>query len=166
MTSLNLVEEEITTGGSYSLAKQYTWGIDLSGTMQGAGGVGGLVFIKDFSSASSADYAYHFDANGNVLQLTDSSGNLAASYRYDAFGKVREATGSYAFANSFQFSTKYFDPETQLNYYGYRYYSSNLGRWINRDPIGELGKRVSLQKDKSLKMVDNYCFPCLRVSVS
>ena len=25
------------------------------------------------------------------------------------------------------------------NYYGYRYYSSDLGRWINWDPIGEFG---------------------------
>jgi uncharacterized protein RhaS with RHS repeats len=24
-------------------------------------------------------------------------------------------------------------------YYGFRYYSPELGRWINRDPIGELG---------------------------
>ncbi len=28
---------------------------------------------------------------------------------------------------------------TALYYYGYRYYSSELGRWINRDPIGKRG---------------------------
>ncbi|MCP5535565.1 MAG: tyrosine-type recombinase/integrase [Akkermansiaceae bacterium] len=26
-----------------------------------------------------------------------------------------------------------------LNYYGYRYYDANVGRWINRDPVGERG---------------------------
>ena len=40
---------------------------------------------------------------------------------------------------NFGFSTKYRDSETGLNYYGYRYYSANLGRWLGRDPIGTNG---------------------------
>jgi RHS repeat-associated protein len=40
-------------------------------------------------------------------------------------------------ANPFRFSTKYQDDETDLLYYGYRYYSSSTGRWPNRDPLGE-----------------------------
>jgi RHS repeat-associated protein len=36
-------------------------------------------------------------------------------------------------------STKYFDAETELYYYGYRYYSAELGRWVNRDPINKKG---------------------------
>ena len=42
-------------------------------------------------------------------------------------------------ANPFRFSTKYQDDETDLLYYGYRYYSANAGRWNSRDPIGESG---------------------------
>jgi len=38
-----------------------------------------------------------------------------------------------------RFSTKYFDSETGLYYYGYRFYSPALMRWLNRDPIGEEG---------------------------
>jgi len=41
-------------------------------------------------------------------------------------------------------STKYFDDESELAYFGYRYYSPELGRWVSRDPIGELGLRLSL----------------------
>ena len=37
-------------------------------------------------------------------------------------------------------STKYFDDETELVYFGYRYYSPEMGRWISRDPIGEWGR--------------------------
>jgi RHS repeat-associated protein len=37
------------------------------------------------------------------------------------------------------FSTKYYDWETGLSYYGHRYYSAALGRWINEDPIEEDG---------------------------
>ena len=36
-----------------------------------------------------------------------------------------------------RFSTKYYDAEADLYYYGYRYYSPSLGRWISRDPIKE-----------------------------
>ena len=42
-------------------------------------------------------------------------------------------------------STKFYDDETGLVYYGYRYYSPNLGRWISRDPIEEYG-HMSLRK--------------------
>jgi RHS repeat-associated protein len=39
--------------------------------------------------------------------------------------------------NPFRFSTKYQDDETDLLYYGYRYYNSATGRWVNRDPAEE-----------------------------
>jgi RHS repeat-associated protein len=34
-------------------------------------------------------------------------------------------------------STKEYDNPTAMNYYGYRFYNPELGRWINRDPIEE-----------------------------
>ena len=41
--------------------------------------------------------------------------------------------------NPFRFSTKYVDTESGLIYYGFRYYSPSLGRFLNRDPLGEAG---------------------------
>jgi len=41
--------------------------------------------------------------------------------------------------NPFRFSTKYQDDETDLLYYGHRYYNASTGRWPNRDPIEEQG---------------------------
>ena len=55
------------------------------------------------------------------------------------FGEVVRATGPMAKANPFRFSTKYQDDETDLLYYGYRYYDESTGRWLNRDPIAERG---------------------------
>jgi RHS repeat-associated protein len=55
------------------------------------------------------------------------------------FGEVIRATGPMAKANPFRFSTKYQDDETDLLYYGYRYYNTTAGRWISRDPIAERG---------------------------
>ncbi len=55
------------------------------------------------------------------------------------FGEVLRATGPMAKANPFRFSTKYQDDETDLLYYGYRYYSASTGRWNSRDLMAELG---------------------------
>jgi hypothetical protein len=82
----------------------YTRGPDLSGTMQGAGGIGGL--LARFSGYSSGNWtthhSYHADANGNVAYLVDSSQAMAATYRYDPFGKTLSSRGSLAGANVYR----------------------------------------------------------------
>ncbi len=131
----NLIRETTTTDAGNS-TDYYVWGLDLSGSLQGAGGIGGLL-MRDTGSGSSL---YLYDANGNVGQLVDAAdGAIAAHYEYGSFGKLLAASGPEAAQNPFRFSTKYFDAETGLYYYGYRYYSPELGRWIHRDPIEEQG---------------------------
>jgi RHS repeat-associated protein len=49
------------------------------------------------------------------------------------------ADGVEALENSYRFSTKHFDEETGLAYYGYRYYWPELGRWTQQDTIGDEG---------------------------
>jgi len=136
----NLIAElDVPTTGSKTLAMSYTWGTDLSGSMQGAGGVGGLLFVKKHTgTAVSASVAY--DGNGNVVGLVHTAdGTWFAHYEYGPFGETIRANGALAKDNPFRFSTKYQDNETDLYYYGHRYYNPSTGRWINRDPIGELG---------------------------
>ena len=58
---------------------------------------------------------------------------------YGPFGEAVRASGSMAGYNPFEWSTKYTDAETGLNYYGDRYYNPSTGRWISRDPLGEAG---------------------------
>ena len=55
------------------------------------------------------------------------------------FGEVIRASGPMAKANPFRFSSKYQDDESELIYYGYRYYTASTGRWLSRDPIQEQG---------------------------
>jgi RHS repeat-associated protein len=50
-------------------------------------------------------------------------------------------TGKLAEKNAFRFSTKYTDDESGMHDYGYRWYDPELGRWLNREPIGEVGGR-------------------------
>jgi RHS repeat-associated protein len=55
------------------------------------------------------------------------------------FGKLLNSQGPLADENPFRFSSEYFDQETGLVYYNFRYYSPDLGRWLSRDPIEEEG---------------------------
>ncbi|MEM7792431.1 MAG: RHS repeat-associated core domain-containing protein [Verrucomicrobiota bacterium] len=124
------------------------WGRDLSGSLQGAGGVGGLLSIKQNSGSNAGMYYYGADGNGNIATIVerDGSGSGAdevAYYGYDAFGNEFPAfdlDGSgYINENRWRFSSKRIDEETGFYYYGFRYYEPLLGRWLNRDPIGESG---------------------------
>jgi RHS repeat-associated protein len=137
----NLVAEFNVQGSTFNVQRSYTWGLDLSGSFQGAGGVGGLLAITDVGGVPAPrTYATTYDGNGNVIGLINAAdGTLAAEYEYDPFGNTIKATGSAANAQPFGFSTKYTDTETGLCYYGFRYYSPATGRWPNRDPIKDPG---------------------------
>jgi len=117
----------------------YVWGLDLSGSMQGAGTIGGLL-VADLGGTV---VLYSYDANGNVTGLTGTNGSAVAEFEYDPYGGTVLAEDSDSSGtvngNPFRFSTKYLDGETGLLYYGFRYHSPELGRWVSRDPIGESG---------------------------
>ncbi len=137
---------------SSSATNSYIWGLDLALSLQSSGGVGGLLATV----ASNEMYYPTTDANGNIVQYTDTSGGYVARYDYDAFGQVILRSGILANTFTFRFSSKYEDLETGLNYYGYRYYSSDLGRWLNRDPITERGgfNIYSFVMNNSVDLVD------------
>ena len=65
--------------------------------------------------------------------------HFAAHFEYSPFGKIISENRSMPEKFAFRFSSEYNDSETGLVYYNYRYYDANMGRWINRDPIGERG---------------------------
>jgi RHS repeat-associated protein len=130
----NLVSE--LNGTNNAVIRCYMWGSDLSGSMQGAGGVGGLLAI---SSPGSAQFTC-FDGNGNITALIDATSSAVSGlYEYGPFGEILRITGSACEANPFRFSTKYQDDETDLAYYGYRYYNASTGGWLSRDLVAEEG---------------------------
>jgi RHS repeat-associated protein len=79
------------------------------------------------------------DANKNITEYIDSTGIIQAHFEYSPFGKITVASGLMPDNFDFRFSSEYFDPETSLVYYNFRYYSPELGRWMTRDPIEEQG---------------------------
>ena len=131
----NIVLEKVAFADGASRTFEYFWGNDLSGTEQGAGGVGGLLAV-------SVDGAFHvpcYDHNGNIVRYVSETGAVAAQFVYDPYGNVVESFGPLADMFAFGFSTKCRDRETGLVAYQRRFYSPGLGRWLNRDPIEEAG---------------------------
>jgi RHS repeat-associated protein len=121
----------------------YTRGKDLAGDFESAGGIGGLLARTDAgllaAGSPSGHSFYNADANGNVTCLINLSNAVVAQYSYDPFGNVISKNGSLADANLYRFSSKEYHPNSGLSYYLYRYDDFNLQRWLNRDPICELG---------------------------
>ncbi len=115
----------------------YTRGKDLSGSVDGAGGIGGLLGRTDHAGSSTA--YYHCDCSGNVTVLVDASQLIVARYLYDPYGSLLAASGPLADKNLYRFSSKEAHVNSGLIYFGRRYYSPNLQRWMNKDPIGEKG---------------------------
>ena len=128
----NLAAETDDSGSVH----QYIWGTDLSGTLQGAGGVGGLLGV----ATAGRMYAVCTEVNGNVMGLVDGqTGQLVARWDYDPFGNLVTdwyAPGVTSATCPIRFSSKYLDPDLGWYYYGYRYYEPESGRWAGRDPIG------------------------------
>jgi RHS repeat-associated protein len=117
--------------------RSYIWGLDLSGSMQGAGGVGGLLSVRIHDGNHTV--LPYYDGNGNVMGYTKTDESAAAVFEYDLFGRTLTATGTLAAELPHRFSTKYTETETGWLYYGFRYYDPQTGRWPNRDPIEEEG---------------------------
>ena len=119
--------------GSDVMQKSYLWGEDLSGSLQGAGGVGGLLAVND----AVATYFPMYDGNGNIMTYVDPSGTLKADYTYDPFGRIIDKSGTLAEDFLYRFSTKQY--EKNLDAVMFEIRILRLGRWLSKDPIEEDG---------------------------
>ncbi len=117
---------------SGELRRAYVWTpsgrllymIDLSSETKSRNGGGGSV------------YYYHFDHVGSTLALTDASGEVAAAYAYDPYGKLLGETGSieqpFAFAGQWGVRR---EGDGVLYQMGQRYYHAGLKRFLSIDPV-------------------------------
>ena len=89
------------------------------------------------ADGSNNFYYYLYNIQGDVVALADAStGKLAATYTYDAWGKctVTNASGYIiGTQNPFRYRGYYYDTETGLYYLNSRYYDPEVGRFINAD---------------------------------
>jgi RHS repeat-associated protein len=105
------------------------------------------------SSLPAGDYYPLQDNLYRTMALTDYEGNIVEAYDMDAYGNTLtftspgtagnwwadNATQSDLIGNRIIYCGYMYDPETQLYYVRNRHYNPNLGRWVQRDPIGYHG---------------------------
>jgi RHS repeat-associated protein len=70
---------------------------------------------------------YHANHQGSVIDVTDAAGTVSQRMSYDEYGNLSATSSALG---------EQFDPETGLYYYRARYYSPQLGRFLQTDPVG------------------------------
>lgn len=143
-------------GTSFLSSSKNYWGLDWSGTMGGAGGVGGLVGQQN-REAGGTDNEMVFpshDGNGNILGLYEADGTTVAAYEYSPFGKLLRSTGERAADNQFRFASKYYEDETKLYYHDLRFYSPSLGRFLSEDPAAASQNLYSFVNNSPIDLID------------
>jgi RHS repeat-associated protein len=127
---------------------------------------GGITVAQLNDGTGRDRHFYHSNTLYSVFGLTDEAGILREAYQYDAYGRqtvIRTVSpgeevkfdgtvvieylvvassrlfgpmGEPLTANPYLYTGQRLDAETKLDYYKERYYSTDLGRFLQRDPIG------------------------------
>lgn len=114
-------------------------------------------------------YAPIHNLNGSVACLLElDSGKCIETYRYSAYGEEQiigdsgHFISTSAIGNPWRFSSKRVDDESGLSYFGRRYYSSRIGRWISPDPLGlaEGPNLYAYVMNRPLTLIDLYGLYC------
>jgi len=93
------------------------------------------------------------DGTTSIRMLMDGSGNVAATYDYDAFGNVISQTNPNPLTtnNAFGYDSEYKDKDTGLIYLRARWYKATDGRFVSRDKFeGEGNNPNTLNKYNGL----------------
>jgi YD repeat-containing protein len=113
----------------------YTRGLDFSGSLQGAGGVCGLLARTD----SSGTIYYHSDAVGNVTALMDGSENIVGRYLYGPNGNPLAMSGAMAFSNVMRSFSEPVHSLSGLLHLPFRDLNTRMPIFLTADPLGEAG---------------------------
>ncbi len=93
---------------------------------------------------------------------TDSTGATLEYTLYLPYGAILKTSGTTGYSDINKFTGKPVDKDTGFYYYGARYYSTNLGRFLSEDPVF---LSIGSQSSKSLtsilrdpQMLDSYSY--------
>ncbi|HEU5122558.1 MAG TPA: RHS repeat-associated core domain-containing protein [Verrucomicrobiae bacterium] len=132
---VKIVEKNGT--GATTSTKLFLWcGSELC-QEQNSGGTITKEFFSQGEVRGASKYFYTRDHLGSIREVVDYSGNILARYDYDPYGARTKVTGT--FDCDFGFCGYYVHEPSGLFLTLFRAYGSDTGRWLNRDPIGELG---------------------------
>ena len=90
-------------------------------------------------------YYYRKNLQGDIINITDSTGAKVVTYTYNAWGKIISMTGNMELAvnNPFRYRGYYYDEESGLYYLNSRYYDPQTGRFINADSYVSTGQGIT-----------------------
>ncbi|HUT23307.1 MAG TPA: RHS repeat-associated core domain-containing protein [Sumerlaeia bacterium] len=90
------------------------------------------------SAGETTSQYYQYDHRGNVVAVTDSSGDIQYGYQYDAFGNIMFSFDEGAAAaptDDILFTGKDLDEDTGLYYFNARWYDAGDGRFVSQGPL-------------------------------
>ncbi|MGC9330452.1 MAG: RHS repeat domain-containing protein [Bacteroidales bacterium] len=90
-----------------------------------------------------ASYFYHPDHLGSAVFISDFQGQAEQHLQYLPFGELWVNQQNYYFDTRYKFSAKELDSESGYNYFGARYYDSELSNWLSVDPLADERSWVS-----------------------
>ena len=97
---------------------------------------------------NSTPYYFYKNLQGDVIAITDETGAIVAKYSYDAWGKcvIAEDNSDVGIAeiNPFRYRSYYYDAETSIYYIRSRYYTPEIGRFLNNDVFGYAINQIGL----------------------
>ena len=105
---------------------------------------GDVIGFTRTASGADAEYFYVKNLQGDILKVITATGTEAATYTYDAWGKLLTSSGDLADINPLRYRGYFYDTETGLYYLQSRYYDPEVGRWINIDNVEYLGTEDEL----------------------
>ena len=96
-------------------------------------------------------YIFTKNLQGDIINVVNAfSGETAASYVYDSWGRVISSSGTLADINPIRYRGYYYDTETGLYYVSSRYYDPEIGRFISPDTTDILTATPNALTDKNL----------------
>ena len=103
---------------------------------------GEVIGFTRTANGADTEYFYVKNLQGDILKVITATGTEAATYTYDAWGRVLASTGDLADVNPIRYRGYYYDTETGLYYLKSRYYDPEVDRFISPDVFASTGQGI------------------------
>jgi len=123
-----------------------------------------------FLASNNQMYFYHPDHLGSASFITDFEGGVEQHLQYMPYGELFVSQSLNGYDARYKFTGKERDEETAYDYFGARYYDSDLSQWLSVDPMADQRSWVSpysycqnnpmnrIDPTGALDFIDDYVF--------